>query len=47
MITVEAWTTIRYLRAQGRGIRGIGRGLGLARNTVRKALRSDRPPKPL
>ncbi|MGQ9595695.1 MAG: IS21 family transposase [Anaerolineae bacterium] len=45
MITVEAWTTIRYLKEQGRGIRAIAREVGVARNTVRKALRSDRPPK--
>lgn len=45
MITVEAWTTIRYLKAQGRGIRAIAREVDVARNTVRKALRSERPPK--
>ncbi len=45
MISVEAWTTIRYLHAQGLGIRQIARELGLARNTVRAALRVDTPPK--
>jgi len=45
MITVEAWTTVRFLSAQGKGVRGIARELGVARNTVRKALRSERPPK--
>lgn len=44
MINVEAWTTIRYLHAQGKSIRAIARELGLARNTVRTALRSDSPP---
>jgi transposase len=44
MITVEAWTTIRYLRAQGKSVRAIARELGLARNTVRAALRQDAPP---
>ena len=29
MITVEAWTTIRYLRAQGKSIRGIAKELGV------------------
>jgi transposase len=45
VISVEAWTTIRYLHAQGLGIRRIAAQLGLARNTVRAALRADRPPK--
>jgi transposase len=31
MLTVEGWTTIRYLHAQGVGIRGICRELGVAR----------------
>lgn len=44
MITVEAWTTIRYLHAQGRSIRSIADELGLSRNTVRSALRSTAPP---
>lgn len=44
MISVDAWTTIRYVHAQGLGIRRIAAQLGLARNTVRAALRSDRPP---
>jgi transposase len=44
MIGVEAWTTIRYLRAQGKGIREIGRELSISRNTVRAALeREDAP----
>jgi transposase len=45
MITVDAWTTIRFLSAQGKSIRAIAREVGVARNTVRKALRSERPPK--
>jgi len=44
MITVEAWTTIRYLHAQGQSIRAIARELSLSRNTVRAALRGDDPP---
>jgi transposase len=52
MIPVEAWTTIRYLHAQGKGVRSIAKEVGVARNTVRAALRSEhvpqyrRPPRP-
>ena len=42
---MEAWTTIRYLHAEGTPIRAICRELGVSRNTVRQALRGDRPPK--
>jgi transposase len=45
MLTVEGWTTIRYLHAQGLGVRAISRELGVARKTVRRALRGDGPPK--
>jgi transposase len=45
MISMEMWTTIRYLRAQGWGIRAIARELGVSRNTVRKALVADSPPR--
>ncbi len=44
MISVEARTTIRYLHAQGLGIRAIAAQLGLARNTVRAVLRATSPP---
>ena len=44
MLGVEAWTTIRYLQAQGVGIRAICRQLGVSRTAVRRALRSDRSP---
>lgn len=44
MITVEAWTTVRYLHAQGKSIRSIAKELRLSRNTVRSALRRDDPP---
>ena len=49
---MEAWTTIRYLHAQGKGKKAIARELGIARNTVRRALarlgppRYGRPPRP-
>jgi transposase len=52
MMTVEEWTTIRYLHAQGKSIRAIAQEMGIARNTVRAALRADgaprytRPPRP-
>lgn len=42
---MEDWAEIRRLhRAEGLPIKEIARQLGLARNTVRAALRSDRPP---
>src|SRR5215207_9355438 len=45
MIPVDAWTTIRYLHAQGTPVRAIAKELGLARNTVRAALRREQPPR--
>ncbi|MFY1652755.1 IS21 family transposase [Solwaraspora sp. WMMB762] len=46
MLKVEDWAEIRRLhRAEGVPIREIARRLGVARNTVRAALASDRPPK--
>jgi transposase len=46
LIDVEDWAEIRRLhRAEGLGVRTIARRLGLARNTVRTALRSDGPPR--
>ena len=44
MLGVEAWTTIRYLNAQGVGIRAICRQLGVSRTAVRHALRSEGRP---
>jgi transposase len=44
MLSVEGWTTIRYLHAQGKSIKAIAAELGVARNTVRLALRRDGPP---
>jgi transposase len=44
VITVECWTTIRFLHAQGKGIRAIAKELDLSRNTVRDALRAEAPP---
>lgn len=46
MIRVEQWAEIRRLHfAEGMGIKTIARELGLARNTVREAVRSTTPPK--
>ncbi len=45
MLNVEDWAEIRRLnRAEGLSIKEIARRLGVARNTVRSALRSDAPP---
>ncbi|MBA3852037.1 MAG: IS21 family transposase [Chloroflexi bacterium] len=46
MIDVEQWAEIRRMRlAEGKGIKTIARELGLARNTVREAVRSSGPPR--
>ena len=43
---MENWAEIRRLhRAEGVPIKEISRRLGVARNTVRAALASDRPPR--
>jgi transposase len=45
VLKVEDWAEIRRLhRAEGVPIKEIARRLGVARNTVRAALNSDRPP---
>jgi transposase len=44
VLTYDTWTQIRALHRQGHSIRQIARGLNLARNTVRQALRSEAPP---
>ena len=42
---MEDWAEIRRLhRAEGLPIKEVARQMGLARNTVRSALRSERPP---
>ena len=46
MIAVEDWAEIRRLhRAEGLPIRQIARVLGISRNTVKAALKSERPPR--
>ncbi|MEV4105971.1 IS21 family transposase [Nonomuraea sp. NPDC049649] len=46
MIKVEDWAEIRRLhRAEGMPIKAIARQLGIARNTVRRALAAEEPPK--
>ena len=43
---MEDWAEIRRLyRAEGMGIKAIARHMGVARNTVREAIRSDEPPR--
>ena len=45
MLNVEDWAEIRRLhRAEGMSIKEIARRVGVARNTVRSALRSEHPP---
>lgn len=45
MLSVEDWAEIRRLHfAEGLGIKTIAKRLGVARNTVRIAVRSGRPP---
>jgi hypothetical protein len=45
VIDVEEWAEIRRLhRAEGMGIKAIARRLGVARNTVRTALRAEEAP---
>lgn len=46
MIDVEDWAEIRRLfRAEKMGIKAIARRMGVARNTVREAVRSEAPPR--
>src|SRR5947209_17841677 len=45
MLAMDAWTTVRYLAAQGKPVRTVARELGLARNTVRAALKAWQPPR--
>jgi IS30 family transposase len=45
MVTMEGWTTIRYLHAPGKGIRAIAKELGSARKTVRHARRIEGAPR--
>jgi len=45
MISLEAWTTIRHLHAQGLSVRKIAHQLHLSRQAVRRALHSTAPPR--
>jgi transposase len=46
VLAVEDWAEIRRLhRAEGVPIKQVARVLGVSRNTVRAALRSDQPPR--
>ena len=45
LINVEEWAEMRRLHlAEGMGVKAIARRLGVARNTVRSALRGDIAP---
>ncbi|HSH22575.1 MAG TPA: IS21 family transposase, partial [Acidimicrobiales bacterium] len=45
MIDVNEWAEFRRLHpGEGMGIKAIARHLGIARNTVKSALRSTEPP---
>ena len=44
MLSLEEWVDIRSLHKQGYTIKGIVRELGVARNTVRKAIREGQSP---
>ena len=46
VISVEDWAEVRRLHhAEGMGIKAIARRLGIARNTVRDAVRATQPPR--
>ncbi|MGL5823563.1 MAG: helix-turn-helix domain-containing protein, partial [Nocardioides sp.] len=46
MLAVEDWAEIRRLhRADGVSIKVIARSMGISKNTVRKALRDEGPPR--
>jgi len=45
MIALEVWVDIRSLERQGHSIRRIARETGLSRNTVRRYLRGEEPPR--
>jgi transposase len=46
VLSVEDWAEIRRShRAEGMPVKAIVRRLGVSRNTVRKALASDEPPR--
>lgn len=42
---MEQWTTIRYLHAQGMGIREIAREVGVSRQSVRRSLAAESQPR--
>ncbi len=45
MLEQEGYVEIHVMHRQGKSIKAISRELGIARNTVRKYLRSEGPPK--
>ncbi|OLR26288.1 IS21 family transposase, partial [Bacillus cereus] len=44
MISIDKWTTIRSLHREGHSIRFIAKTIGVSKNTVKKAIRSEQPP---
>lgn len=44
LISIEDWAAIRALHARGIGVKAIMRQMGVARNTVRRAIRTQEPP---
>ncbi|WP_169338159.1 MarR family transcriptional regulator, partial [Nocardia vinacea] len=46
MISVQDWAQIRYLHAsEGLSMRAIATRLGISRDTVSRAIKSDSPPR--
>jgi hypothetical protein len=45
VVSVERWAELRREHlVDGKSIKELARSTGLSRNTIRRALRSDRPP---
>jgi len=45
VLSMEKWTTIRYLRSQGKGIRAIARETGASRQAGRRAIAAESEPR--
>jgi predicted transcriptional regulator len=42
---MHKWHQVKALRAKGKSIKGVARLMNLSKNTVRKYLRSNEPPR--